>query len=335
MSCWSHQVVSRCSPHKLLACSALGCVQGPTRQKRQPAQLRYFDTARIFVQAGAGGRGSVAFRREANVPRGAPLLDSGARICSTLGAAQQSWTCTASQHAMQQLLGTHAAQQAGQGPPAGTSCSAGGRISSRMMSALPAGGPAGGNGGSGGHVWAEAKASLNSLSGFRQQLHFRCGPAAALAGADALSAATPQLHQVASDGTGQGAYSSAEAEAAWLAAPGQGRLQWLTWLGMCPAMRLTPCVNGCQPGLPNAAALGHGCGSRMRTLAVCSLRGSDRHLSRACRRQAGRQQQASGSRAALAHAADRCTVHAAGPSQACQARAAAATEPPARTAPSR
>ena len=45
-------------------------VQAGNRGKVRPAQVRCFDTARIHVQAGAGGRGSVAFRREANVPRG-------------------------------------------------------------------------------------------------------------------------------------------------------------------------------------------------------------------------------------------------------------------------
>ena len=45
-------------------------MQAGSRGKVRPAQVRYFDTARIHVQAGAGGRGSVAFRREANVPRG-------------------------------------------------------------------------------------------------------------------------------------------------------------------------------------------------------------------------------------------------------------------------
>ena len=35
------------------------------------------------------------------------------------------------------------------------------------------GGPAGGNGGNGGHIWAVADTSLNSLSSFRQSVHFR------------------------------------------------------------------------------------------------------------------------------------------------------------------
>ena len=52
--------------------SALCPVQVANGHKHRPAQVRCFDTARIHVQAGAGGRGSVAFRREANVPKGEP-----------------------------------------------------------------------------------------------------------------------------------------------------------------------------------------------------------------------------------------------------------------------
>ena len=39
--------------------------------------------------------------------------------------------------------------------------------------ALWAGGPAGGNGGSGGNVWVQADSSLNSLTTFRKQVHYR------------------------------------------------------------------------------------------------------------------------------------------------------------------
>lgn len=75
--------------------------------KRLPAEMRCFDTAKIFVEGGDGGRGCVAFRREKFVPKG---------------------------------------------------------------------GPFGGNGGNGGNVWAIADDSLNSLSSFRRQVHFRAQP---------------------------------------------------------------------------------------------------------------------------------------------------------------
>ena len=35
------------------------------------------------------------------------------------------------------------------------------------------GGPSGGNGGKGGNVWLEADISLNSLTSFRKQVHYR------------------------------------------------------------------------------------------------------------------------------------------------------------------
>ncbi|MEW5311705.1 MAG: hypothetical protein WDW38_003398 [Sanguina aurantia] len=78
-----------------------GSSAGP---KQLPAEVRCFDTARIYVRSGDGGAGCVAFRREKFVEFG---------------------------------------------------------------------GPAGGDGGPGGNVWAVADSELNSLSAFRQKIHWR------------------------------------------------------------------------------------------------------------------------------------------------------------------
>ena len=64
--------------------------------KRLPAEVRCFDTARILVKGGDGGRGCVAFRREKFVPKGGPSGGNGGNGGSVYVEADASLNSLAS-----------------------------------------------------------------------------------------------------------------------------------------------------------------------------------------------------------------------------------------------
>jgi GTP-binding protein len=121
-----------------------------TPKRSIPAEMRCFDTARIFVKAGDGGNGCVAFRCAS--PLSAP---------PTVGKAACPHVPRPSQR---RPLGHSHMRSWCLERLTGRPC--------RREKFVEHGGPSGGCGGRGGNVWAVVDSGLNSLSSFRGQVRY-------------------------------------------------------------------------------------------------------------------------------------------------------------------